>query len=87
MDLNTIPPGENENIVEPVTVELDGYDIATADFVVDGQLKIGAAVTDGLQLCITVDRDIVDDIPDNTTAVGVPADAVKTRPAGWHLEP
>ncbi len=30
---------------------------------------------------------VVKDIPENATAVGVPAETIKTREAGWHLQP
>ena len=76
-DFVTVSPGAN--LSGNVTLK-QGCFIGTGASIIEGK-TVGAWARVGASSAV------IDDIPDNTTAVGVPADAVKTRPAGWHLEP
>ncbi len=52
-------------------------------------LGIGTSVTPGVRIgrwsVIGAGAVVTKDIPDNCTAVGIPARVIKTRPEGWHL--
>ncbi len=57
----------------------EGTDIGTGAVVIQG-VRIGRWSVIGAGTVVTKD------IPDNCTAVGVPAKVIKTRKEGWHLE-
>lgn len=56
----------------------EGTDVGTGSSIIQG-VKIGRWSVIGAGAVITKD------IPDNCTAVGVPAKVIKTREEGWHL--
>ncbi len=56
----------------------EGTDVGTGSSIIQG-IKIGRWSVIGAGAVVTKD------IPDNCTAVGVPAKVIKTREEGWHL--
>ncbi len=56
----------------------EGTDVGTGAVIIQG-VRIGRWSVIGAGTVVTKD------IPDNCTAVGVPAKVIKTRPEGWHL--
>ena len=74
-DFVTVSPGVN--LSGNVTLR-QGCFIGTGASIIEGK-TVGAWARVGAGAAV------IDDLPDNTTAVGVPAEVVATRPAGWHL--
>ncbi len=74
-DLVTVAPGVH--ISGNVHVG-EGTDMGTGAVIIQG-IRIGRWSVVGAGSVVTKD------IPDNCTAVGVPARVIKTRPEGWHL--
>jgi sugar O-acyltransferase (sialic acid O-acetyltransferase NeuD family) len=75
-DFVTVSPGVN--LSGNVTLR-QGCFIGTGASIIEGQTvgpwaRVGAGAA------------VITDIPENSTAVGVPAEVVDTRPPGWHLE-
>lgn len=75
-DFVTVSPGVN--LSGNVTLKQGAF-IGTGASIIEGQ-------TVGAWSRIGAGAAVIHDIPENTTAVGVPAEVVATRPAGWHLE-
>jgi serine acetyltransferase len=75
-DFVTVSPGAN--LSGNVTLKQGSF-IGTGASIIEGK-------TVGAWAKIGAGSAVIEDIPDNATAVGVPATVVKTRPAGWHLE-
>jgi sugar O-acyltransferase (sialic acid O-acetyltransferase NeuD family) len=75
-DYVTVSPGVN--LSGNVTLS-QGCFIGTGASIIEGK-------TVGAWARIGAGAAVIADIPENSTAVGVPAEVVDTRPAGWHLE-
>jgi sugar O-acyltransferase (sialic acid O-acetyltransferase NeuD family) len=75
-DFATVSPGAN--LSGNVTLK-EGCFIGTGASIIEGQ-------TVGAWSRIGAGAAVIDDIPANTTAVGVPAEVVASRQAGWHRE-
>lgn len=75
-DYATLAPGVN--VSGNVRVG-EGCDLGTGSQVIQGR-SIGEWSIVGAGAVVTRD------LPDNVTAVGVPANAIKERPSGWHHE-
>ncbi|MEN8241872.1 MAG: acetyltransferase [Chloroflexota bacterium] len=75
-DFVTVSPGAN--LSGNVTLKQGSF-IGTGASIIEGK-------TVGAWSRIGAGAAVIEDIPDNVTAVGVPAEVVETRPAGWHLE-
>jgi serine acetyltransferase len=73
-DFVTVSPGSN--LSGNVTLK-EGSFIGTGASIIEGK-TVGAWARVGAGAAV------VEDIPDNTTAVGVPAKVVSTRPADWY---
>lgn len=76
-DYATVAPGVN--ISGNVRVG-SGTDLGTGAATVQG-------CTIGAWSVVGAGAVVASDLPDNCTAVGVPARAIKQRPSGWHLTP
>ena len=75
-DFVTVSPGTN--LSGNVTLRQGSF-IGTGASIIEGK-TVGAWARVGAGAAV------IEDIPDNTTAVGVPAKVVATRPAGWYKE-
>lgn len=75
-DYVTLAPGVH--VSGKVILEQGSY-VGTGVNIIEGK-NIGA------WSIIGAGSTIVRDIPRDTTAVGIPAQVIKTRPSGWHLE-
>jgi sugar O-acyltransferase (sialic acid O-acetyltransferase NeuD family) len=73
-DFVTVSPGSN--LSGNVTLR-EGSFIGTGASIIEGK-TVGAWARVGAGAAV------IEDVPDNTTAVGVPAKVVSTRPAGWY---
>jgi acetyltransferase-like isoleucine patch superfamily enzyme len=71
----TLSPGVN--VSGNVVIE-EGCMVGTGASIIEGR-RLGSWAVVGAGSAV------IADIPPNTTAVGVPARVIKSRPAGWHL--
>lgn len=76
-DLCTLSPGVH---VSGAVRMGEGCDVGAGASFIPG-VTVGAWSVIGAGACV------VDDLPGNVVAVGVPARAIKTRPPGWHEAP
>jgi sugar O-acyltransferase (sialic acid O-acetyltransferase NeuD family) len=89
--LNTASTADHDSALGDAAHLGPGVNLAGTTAVGEGTfMGIGSSVIPGCRIgawsTVGAGAVVISDLPDNTTAVGVPARAVKIRQPGWHLE-